>query len=112
MGNIFRGLDRSQQPISKSKNWIAVTLIQDLKSCRISVGCLFQQLLICYLIRQSKRSILQELASYCVLPPMVRKLRNMFGPPRKSFAATRLYYRSGLFEHPELFAMSPLVTGL
>jgi hypothetical protein len=58
MRHIFRGFDGSQQPVRESKDGIAVTLIQDLKGCCISVGSPFEQPLICYLIRQSKRSIL------------------------------------------------------
>jgi len=58
MRHVFRCLDRSQQPISESKDWVTVTLIQDLKGCCISVRCLFEQLFVCRLVCQSKRSIL------------------------------------------------------
>lgn len=58
MRHIFGSLYGAQQPVRKSKDRIAVTFIQDLKGCCISVCCLLQQSLICYLIRQSKRSIL------------------------------------------------------
>ena len=58
MGYVFRCFDRSQQPVCKSEDWVAVTLIQVLKGCRISVRCLFEQLLVCRLVCQSKRSIL------------------------------------------------------
>ncbi len=58
MRDIFGCFDRTQKPVSKSKDWIAKALIQDLKSCFVSGRCLFEQPFVCYLIRQSKRSIL------------------------------------------------------
>ena len=58
MDDVFSGLNRSQHSIGKSKYRIPVTLIQDLKGRRLSVRCVFQQPFVCFLVRQSKRSIL------------------------------------------------------
>jgi hypothetical protein len=55
---VFRGLSRSQHSIRKSKNRIAIAFVQDLKSRRLAIRCVLQQPLVCFLMLQSKRSIL------------------------------------------------------
>lgn len=62
MRNVFRCLSRAQQAKGKSENGVAVTFVQDLKSFSVTVRCLCQQPFVCHLVRQSKRSILQEAA--------------------------------------------------
>jgi hypothetical protein len=56
--DIFGCFSRSQQPKGKSKDRIAVALVKDLERFCLSIRCLLQQLLVCFLARQSKRSIL------------------------------------------------------
>src|SRR5205807_8226400 len=46
--------NRSQQAICEAKDRIAVTLVQDLESCGLSVCGLFQQPFVCSPVRQSK----------------------------------------------------------
>jgi hypothetical protein len=58
VSDIFRGFSGSQKPVSKAKDGIAITLIKNLKGCPVTGRRLCQQPFICYLIRQSKRSIL------------------------------------------------------
>src|SRR5205807_3676007 len=58
--HILGRFNRAQQAICEAKDRIAVTLVQDLESCCLSVCGLFQQPFICSRVRQSKRSILQE----------------------------------------------------
>mgnify|MGYP003694348373 CR=1 FL=1 len=58
MRDVLCCFDRTQHSICKSKNRIPVALIQDLKSRRLPVRCIFQQPFVCFLVRQSKRSIL------------------------------------------------------
>ena len=62
MGNVFRGFDRTQQTKRKSKDRIAVTLVQDLEGRRVSARRCVEQPFVCLLVRQSKLSILQERA--------------------------------------------------
>jgi len=62
MRYIFGGFSRSEHAIRKPEDGIAIALVQDLKRCRLAFGCVFQQPLVCLLIPQSKRSILQELS--------------------------------------------------
>ena len=60
MSHVFRRLSRAQQAKGKSKNGVAVTFVQDLKSFSVAVRRFCQQPFVCHLVRQSKRSILQE----------------------------------------------------
>src|SRR5713101_3346055 len=47
VGNVFRGLDRTQQPKRESKDWVAVTLVQDLEGRRVSARCCLEQPFVC-----------------------------------------------------------------
>jgi hypothetical protein len=58
VSDVFCCFHRTQHPVRKPKDRVAVTLIQDLKSRCVALCCVSQQLFVCHLVRQSKRSIL------------------------------------------------------
>lgn len=78
MRHVLGRFNRSQQAICEAKDRIAVTLVQDLKSCCFSVRGLFQQPFVCSRVRQSKRSILQEKLPTTLLLLMAEKLRKIY----------------------------------
>jgi hypothetical protein len=79
MGYVLRCFGRSQHAICKSEDGITIALVQDLKRRRLTLCCVFQQLLVCLLIPQSKRSILQDyLASYCCITPKGHEVTEKF----------------------------------
>src|SRR3989442_13996495 len=86
MRYVFRRFNRSQKAIGEAKDRIAVTLVQDLKSCCFSARGLFQQPFVCSRVRQSKRSILQEKLPTTLLRLMARKLRKFLVRPPNSSA--------------------------
>ena len=51
--NVFSNFNRTQQPVSKTKNWFPVSVVQLQKGCLVAVSCLFQQNLVCGSLGQS-----------------------------------------------------------
>src|SRR3989442_14154722 len=101
MRYVFRRFNRSQKAIGETKDRIAVTLVQDLKSCYLSVRGLFQQPFVCSRVRQSKRSILQEKLPTALLLLIAPKLRKFLVYLPNFFAGGRLYSRLPLFRQSE-----------
>src|SRR6185295_18151095 len=50
---VFSALNRTQQPVSKTKNWFPVPVIQLQEGCLVALPCLFQQNLVCGSLGQS-----------------------------------------------------------
>ncbi len=118
MGNVFRGFHRAQQPKRKSKDRIAVTLIQDLEGRRVSARCCVEQPFVCY-VRLLAGPPIKALdpagtrPSYCLITLNRQKVTEIFR--RAGTKLTRrgqLYYRSARLEYVELLALIPPATGL
>jgi hypothetical protein len=51
--NVFSTFNRAQQPVSKPKNWVPVSIVQLQKGCLVAVSCSLQQNLVCGSLGQS-----------------------------------------------------------
>jgi hypothetical protein len=100
MRHVFCCFCRSHHSVSESKNGISITFVQNLKSRRASLRCLFQQPFVCFPVYQSKRSILQELASYLFITANGQKVAEKIARFRQFISASQLYYRFAPVEHP------------
>ena len=89
MRYIFRGFSRRKHAVREPEDGITIALVQDLKRCRLAFRRVFQQPLVCLVIPQSKRSILQDSASYCCITT-------------KGHEVTEIFCRSG-FSRPKLY---------
>jgi hypothetical protein len=53
MSYVFSNFNRTQQPVSKTKNWFPVPFVQRQKGCLVTLSCLVQQNLVCGSLGQS-----------------------------------------------------------
>src|SRR6185295_1182932 len=67
--NVFSTFNRAQQPVSKTKNWFPVSVVQLQEGCLFAVSCFLQQNLVCGSLGQSSTRSCRTCSCYSYLDP-------------------------------------------
>src|SRR5262245_36328681 len=67
--NVFSNFNRTKQPVSETKYWVPVPVVQLQKGCLLALSCLLQQKLVCDSLGQSSTRSCRICSCFSYLNP-------------------------------------------